>query len=156
MTLFLKNLIAALRRRPARRPSPPRRARLGVEAMEAREVLSTVPMLPTAALVTAPAVHADSTGGTHGGIATPETPVHGYKWRRPRPWALDAGSTGSMRAVLQSDGGAPASQSVPHRLEMVLHLAAGGADGTTFLIGGTGVVRGPQGSPAFEALAVVR
>jgi hypothetical protein len=150
MTLFLKNLIAGLRQRSAQRPPPPPRcARLGVESLEVREVLSTVPVLPTTALVTAPVVHADSTGGTLGVIATPETPVHGYKWRRLRPWALDAQSPQVTTMMIQSDRVVVATQALPQHDAVFLHLAAGGTDGTTVLIGGTGVVRGPQGPLLF-------
>jgi hypothetical protein len=169
MKKLLKNLLASFRRRP----DLARRARLNVERLEAREALSAAPLAlpgPTLApALVAPALHADSTGGL-GPIATPDRPVHGYKWRRPHPWvatpAAHIGNPGgALGDVVIADTLATGHTSgkrqheplASHQGEVFLHLAAGGTDGPTALTGhGLVVVRLPEGPLPTEALAAVK
>jgi hypothetical protein len=95
---FLKSLIAAISKFGRRRCAPrqEQRVQLNVETMETRLVPST--MVPKPAMtLTAPALtasisaHAEGTGGHS--VADPEA-VHGYKWRRYRPWPYATASEG--------------------------------------------------------------
>jgi hypothetical protein len=113
MQQLLQQLILSLRRRWARRPvaARPRRVCLRVEAMEERMMPSASPLahlpLPdhrVLALVS-------TTGGNH--VAHPESPVHGDKWRWPRPSAMDGQGTPSneaLRAVELKLVGTPGEQ----------------------------------------------
>jgi hypothetical protein len=87
MKRFLKNLVRALGQLGSRRPTPSgRRVCLNVETMEERMVPSTVPVTPELS----PA-QTDG-GGRH--VVAPDTPVHGYKWRRR--WPVAAQTTGGQ------------------------------------------------------------
>jgi hypothetical protein len=177
MLQSLKKLIACLRQRSVRPVSAPtRRARLDLERLETREVLSaSLSPIPGAALAPAlpatPVPHADSTGGLLGGIATPDQPVYGYKHRKRIPRALDAQGTPTESAVaasfLRLEGivGQPTHDRPPTALSaqalalrdgVFLHLAAGGSDGPTALSGnGLFVVHSPEGPLPTEALATI-
>jgi hypothetical protein len=129
------------------RAAHPKRAALHVEGLEERLALATaVPSLPvpltTPALTAPPVVHTDGTGGPT--LADPDRPVHGYKWRRPRPWSYALAGSGQSGAE-QS----PALVVVPDTLSQPAassHLLVGGQDGTTATVsGGHLVVRPPEG-----------
>jgi hypothetical protein len=107
-----------------------RRVRPRLESLEGRLVPSTSPLLHTgqhAPALVAAMPHADGTGGE--GIALPDD-VHGYKWRRRRPW---------------ESGGTTVTQIEVER--MAAHLALGGQDGTALVVNGAShlVVRPPEG-----------
>jgi hypothetical protein len=145
MNRFLSNLIAALRKFRGASPTSARqrRARLRVETMEQRMVPSTV--TPVAHATTTPALTAPlltSTGSDGGVTVDPLQPVHGYKWRRPRPWEMSAGETTRMTpgisvAVL---GHAPEPGQAHH-------LAVGGSDKILVMTSPDGhvIVRPPEG-----------
>src|SRR5262245_54479820 len=105
MNQFLTSLMTVLQKFD-KRPSPPNQARrvcLSLEAMEDRMLPSTAaPILavaPAPAALTGPiAIQTDGTGGLP--VAAPDRPVHGYKWRRPRPWEVT--SSESTREALKT------------------------------------------------------
>jgi hypothetical protein len=101
MKQFLNNLLGGWSRRRqtprAARPRPP--VRLNVETMEER-LVATVSAF-SAPLSTGTALVAGSAQATPGGTSNPILPeqcVHGYKWRRPRPWTADSGKPTAMAA----------------------------------------------------------
>jgi hypothetical protein len=123
----LTNLIAAARQTRGRRPpsARPQPARLNVEALEGRLVLSVSPLvLPTA-----------------GGGATALRCVHGYKWRPPPggygPRDVQPGqAAGQLRAAPQGLAVAVAHLSnIPGE---TAHLLTGAADGPLVVISGNG------------------
>jgi hypothetical protein len=89
MKHFLQTLFVTFsrRRRPpcAARQRPP--VRLSVESMEDRLVatVGVVSTSPFSAGAMLPGANAQVAPGTPSDPILPETPVHGYKWRR-RPW----------------------------------------------------------------------
>jgi hypothetical protein len=158
----LQKLITCLQQRLARRPAlAPRGARLGIEALEAREVLSISPMrLPTAvltpALVGSPSHHADSTGGTLGPIETPDQPVYGYKHRRRYPVTVNTRSPQVTPTKHRPGHFALPTQTLFQRGEVFSHLAVGGTDGSTVLSSnGLIVLHQPEGPLPTDALAAV-
>jgi hypothetical protein len=131
MQQFLSRLLSGIRkhgsRRPARRPARP--IQLVLEAMEDRLVPSTAVSGLNASHL-APALTASlETSGGHA-VASPEQNVHGYKWRRPRPWATSSALDAYHAQIARSS-----------------HLFLGGTDGRTASIASDGhiVVRVPEG-----------
>jgi hypothetical protein len=158
MLRFLKNVLAGINQSTKRR-APGRSARLNVEAMEERLVLSTsaapfpAPALPLA-LIASSTPHAESTGPTGGTVST-EQAVHGYKWR-PR-WPRTEGLATSG-VVEQMDKPAVTVVDVHSPPNTAAHLIAGGADQTVVTTSADGrmVVHQPEGPLPTEFEAVVR
>jgi hypothetical protein len=145
---FLKSLIAPSCQLPAPRdPS----ARLCLENLEERLALSatpSVPLPPPKVDLVAPVAHHAKKGiempvAHHAEkdigmpVAHPETPVHGYKWRR-RPWwpyASAEAQTGAHAAIL-----AVAQSNVQHQQARAAHLVVGGVEQILVTISGEGKV----------------
>jgi hypothetical protein len=83
MNRFFAWVLAAVKRGKRRPGSRRPGGRLGVEAMEQRVVPSASPLAKLPAELGATALVSKSSGHE---ISTLEQPVHGYKWRRPRPY----------------------------------------------------------------------
>jgi hypothetical protein len=106
MTWFFNVLTSVIQNKcqsSARRSE--RRAQLQVEALEDRLVMSTAAPDHAFPLATpgspASVTHStDSTGIHH--TVNPERPVHGYKWRRPRPYAAGEGSATVLVEIKKS------------------------------------------------------
>jgi hypothetical protein len=150
MNWFLRKLRAAFRQVGGRRAGPrPRGVRLELEAMETRLVPSAAaPMAAvpasTPALTAPVAVLTDGTGGLP--VATPDAgPVHGYKWRRRKPWSpydiTSGGSTG------QQLGGSVVAEVFQAQPAQANHLVLGGSDGPALLsvVDGHLVTHPPEG-----------
>jgi hypothetical protein len=123
MKRFVMGLIAAVKHagKQLQTPRRERRAQLNVECMEERLALSASPVaIP--------------------GPVLPDA-VHGYKWRRPRPWVVTPGGT----TEVQPGNLAAAAGYQP---EMVAaNLVFGGADGLTGLTAAGHIVVTPPGGP---------
>jgi hypothetical protein len=96
MKQFLSSLFAILAgsRQVPRAARPRSRVRLHLETMEGRLVPAVITN-PAPALVTSPVLTSDHTltARNPGGPVQPDTPVHGYKWRRPRPYETGPAET---------------------------------------------------------------
>jgi hypothetical protein len=137
MYQFLLRLLAAARKHGQR---PKGRASLRVESLEDRHMPSTV-LSPLAVPMTMPAPTANTETALVQPVVNPEQAVHGYKWRRPRPWGQIFKYQGDAEAPLAAQQVSPAQTTNASRLVM------GGADNLTVLLGGAGhaVVRPPEG-----------
>ena len=128
MTHFLTSLVARLTRTPQLRPGA-RRTLPQVEALEDRLALSS-----TAGGVAAPG----------SGVALPDQPIHGYKWRpRPRPWTGGTTANGmeAMPAPVVLD-----LRTYQPPAPVAVHLTAGGGDGVQIVVTSTGPgIVPPQG-----------
>jgi hypothetical protein len=155
MNQFVTKLMTVLQQFGGRRCSPQqtRRFCLRLEAMEDRMLPSTA--APALALAAAPAaltgpiaMHADGTGGQP--VATPDRPVHGYKWRRPWPWEVTSGE--STQVALKTF---VVDQPFPTPPAQANHLSVGGSDGLQVLTSTDGhvVVHPPDGPASTEIVS---
>jgi hypothetical protein len=127
MTHFLTSLVARLTRTPQHRPEGWRTAPQ-VEVLEDRLALSST------------AVGGAAPGS---GVALPDQPVHGYKWRRPRPWT---GGTTANGMEAMPDPIVLDLRTYQPPAPVAVHLAAGGADGVQIVVTSTGAgIVPPQG-----------
>jgi hypothetical protein len=126
MKRFLTDLAAAVKHLSKRRQGPRRepRAQLGVEGMEERLALSASPL------------------GFQGPVL-PDRPVHGYKWRRPPWWPYAVTTAGDPTRL--SPGIVVLGQTPPP--PAAVHLAFGGADGSTGVTAAGHIVVTPPGGP---------
>jgi hypothetical protein len=159
MLNFFKNLLAGKSCKPRSPSVRDRRVQLNVEAMEERLVPSADYLLKLDGVtgesqhhqpgIVAPLVHS---GGME--VVEPEQPVHGYKWRRPRPWEVGA-EQGTLKAAPPSFFG---SYYHPFKAEST-HLISGSADEKLVTLATNGHITvtppGP-GDPSDEGTYVFR
>lgn len=159
MLNFFKNLLAG-KSRKHRSPSPrERRVQLNVEAMEERLVPSADMFLKIEGIRGESQHHPPAIVAalSHSGgmdIVEPAQPVHGYKWRRPRPWEV-----GAQESTLKAAPPLLVGNDYHPVMAESSHPISGGADEKLVTLAVNGHIKvnppGP-GNPSDEGTHVVR
>jgi hypothetical protein len=137
MVWIMLRIIVALIGRRIPSGAAGRAVRPRLETLEDRLAPSTLPL----------------SGGD--GIVQPETPVPGYKWRRPRPWV--SGEGGERLQAIPSAGSSAQAATRLSTSAVVADILFGGADGPQGQTNATGpVVLRPEGPLPTDAVLTVR